>query len=183
MYKVSVRRWKGMRPSGFFTQVGRGPACSVVVTIADGETPRRWVRSSEPSVRRSDTSSWRSTVDGWVRNGDVRRDGLVALGMVILAILSSSSSANLRCQYGGRAEAISRMAARWSSVNSVRSSHVDVGADVAHRSPATWPAISCSLYAEAKGVTKDNGASADILWGQILRRITELGTPGVRYAP
>jgi hypothetical protein len=38
------------------------------------------------------------------------------------------------------------------------------------------------LYAEAKGVTKDNGASADILWGQILRRMTELGTPGVRYA-
>jgi hypothetical protein len=37
------------------------------------------------------------------------------------------------------------------------------------------------LYAEAKGVTKDNGASADILWGQILRRMTELGTPGVRY--
>lgn len=38
------------------------------------------------------------------------------------------------------------------------------------------------LYAEAKGVTKDNGASADILWGQILRRMTGLGTPGVRYA-
>jgi hypothetical protein len=38
------------------------------------------------------------------------------------------------------------------------------------------------LYAEAKGVTKDDGASADILWGQILRRMTELGTAGVRYA-
>jgi hypothetical protein len=38
------------------------------------------------------------------------------------------------------------------------------------------------LYAEAKGVTKDNGASADILWGQLLRRMTELGTPDIRYA-
>jgi hypothetical protein len=38
------------------------------------------------------------------------------------------------------------------------------------------------LYAEVKGWTKDNGASADILWGQILRRMTDLGAPGVRYA-
>lgn len=38
------------------------------------------------------------------------------------------------------------------------------------------------MYAEAKGVTKDNGTSADILWGQILRRMGGLGTPGVRYA-
>jgi hypothetical protein len=38
------------------------------------------------------------------------------------------------------------------------------------------------LCAEAKGVTKDNGVSADILWGQILRRMTELDAPGVRYA-
>jgi hypothetical protein len=38
------------------------------------------------------------------------------------------------------------------------------------------------LHIEAKGATKDNGVSADIAWGQILRRMTELGAPGARYA-
>lgn len=38
------------------------------------------------------------------------------------------------------------------------------------------------LICEAKGQTKDNGASADILWGQLLRRMGQLGDPGTRYA-
>lgn len=39
-----------------------------------------------------------------------------------------------------------------------------------------------TLHVEAKGATKDDGASADILWGQLLRRMVDVGTPGVRYA-
>ncbi|ATY12665.1 hypothetical protein CU254_21040 [Amycolatopsis sp. AA4] len=38
------------------------------------------------------------------------------------------------------------------------------------------------LHAEAKGATQDKGIDADILWGQILRRMGEFGMPGARYA-
>jgi hypothetical protein len=38
------------------------------------------------------------------------------------------------------------------------------------------------MYAEAKGVTKSAGTAADIMWGQLLRRMGELGDTGVRYA-
>ncbi|MCG3753510.1 MULTISPECIES: hypothetical protein [Amycolatopsis] len=38
------------------------------------------------------------------------------------------------------------------------------------------------LHVEAKGATQDKGIDADILWGQILRRMSEFGTPGARYA-
>jgi hypothetical protein len=38
------------------------------------------------------------------------------------------------------------------------------------------------LIAEAKGHGKDNGAAADILYGQILRRIPREPRPGERYA-
>lgn len=37
------------------------------------------------------------------------------------------------------------------------------------------------LLAEVKGVTKDSGTSADILFGQLLRRMTDL-TGSTRYA-
>jgi hypothetical protein len=37
------------------------------------------------------------------------------------------------------------------------------------------------LHVEAKGVTKDPYTSADIGWGQLLRRMSDLGQPGARY--
>ncbi|MFB9924240.1 hypothetical protein ACFORO_11350 [Amycolatopsis halotolerans] len=38
------------------------------------------------------------------------------------------------------------------------------------------------LHVEAKGTTQEKGIDADVLWGQILRRMGEFGTPGARYA-
>ena len=38
------------------------------------------------------------------------------------------------------------------------------------------------LHVEAKGVTTSPGIDADTAWGQILRRMTDFGHPGARYA-
>jgi len=44
--------------------------------------------SPRPSDQRPpDTGTWRSTLDGWVRDGAIRRDCLIALAMMVLAVL------------------------------------------------------------------------------------------------
>lgn len=35
----------------------------------------------------ADTSSWRNTIDGWVKNRAIRSDGLIALGMLLAAVI------------------------------------------------------------------------------------------------
>jgi hypothetical protein len=40
-----------------------------------------------PSPSADQPSSWRSVVDGWMKDPDIRRHGLIALAMVLAAVL------------------------------------------------------------------------------------------------
>ena len=61
-----------------------------VVTSSNGPSELK-VASDDTADHRHDASTWRSTVDGWMRDCNVRRDGLLALALLVIGVLALAS--------------------------------------------------------------------------------------------
>jgi hypothetical protein len=58
-----------------------------VVTSSNGPSELK-AASDDPAIHGHDASTWRVTVDGWIRDCNVRRDGLLALAIVVIGVLA-----------------------------------------------------------------------------------------------